>query len=79
MHYCGMCNSVTKSLTCFWLQLISDLPGSLQRLLSTGCEFWCTGRMLVQVEQQTVLVEDGECLSAITSYHFIADRLFLIF
>lgn len=42
-------------------QLVEDLAGSLKRLLiSSSCDFWCTGRILVQVEQQSVLIIDGE-------------------
>ena len=45
-------------------QLIGDLPRSLKRLFSIGTsEFWCTGRMLVQVERQSILIVDGEFLS----------------
>jgi hypothetical protein len=43
------------------LQLVSDLPGSLKRLLNAGGgDFWCTGRFLVQVERYSVFVVDGE-------------------
>lgn len=42
-------------------QLVEDLSGSLKRLLiSSSCDFWCTGRILVQVEQRSVLIIDGE-------------------
>lgn len=42
-------------------QLVEDLSGSLKRLLiSSSCDFWCTGRILVQVEQQSVSIVDGE-------------------
>jgi hypothetical protein len=45
----------------FRFQLIGDLSGSVKRLLSLGCsEFWCTGRILVQVGRQFVFVVDGE-------------------
>ncbi|KAG0613480.1 hypothetical protein M758_6G106000 [Ceratodon purpureus] len=51
-----------------WSELIGDLPRSLRRLLSSGGEeFWCTGRMLVQAERQSVLVVDGEIVECLES------------
>lgn len=49
-------------MNALWSQLVGDLRSSLKRLLTVGThEFWCTGRMLVHVERQSVLVVDGEC------------------
>jgi hypothetical protein len=48
-----------------WIKLVSDLPGSLKRLLNAGGgDFWCTGRFLVQVERYSVLVVDGEIIES---------------
>lgn len=68
---------MVNSSMLFWSQLISDLPGSLKRLLSIGCyEFWCTGRILVQVDRQSIFIVDGECLSsssAVSTCYIAAD------
>lgn len=48
---------------CMSPQLISDLPGSLRKLLSKCSDgFWCNGRILVQVERQSVFIIDGQLL-----------------
>ncbi|XP_024370445.1 squamosa promoter-binding-like protein 1 isoform X1 [Physcomitrium patens] len=45
---------------CGWAELDADLQGSVQRLLDLHeGDFWHKGRILVQVERQTVLIVDG--------------------
>lgn len=49
-----------------------DLQGSLKKFLNVcSDDFWCKGRILVQVERQTVLIIDGQY------YNFVSKSVHL--
>ncbi len=56
-------------LIIMFMQLDRDLQGSLEKLFSICTDkFWHKGRILVQVEQQMVLIVDGQFHVTFCSY-----------